>query len=240
MFACENSMPSTSAVRTTQQVLPEALLLPTGGSEPQWFALYTCANQERRVAAQLEARGVEHFLPLYRSRRQWKDRRVFLDLPLFPGYLFGRFALAARARALEARGVVRLVGTNGQPCPLPAREIEALRAGLGGAVRLEPHPYLTAGARVRILHGPLAGMDGIFLRRKSGGRVVLSFDAIERSVAVEVDESDLAPVCEATGIELRMTSVVPPTHPRVLLQRYQNRMLANLAVRKLLKTKEAG
>ena len=175
----------------TQDFLPGA---PHAVPAPQqsWFALYTCANQERRVAAQLDARGVEHFLPLYRSRRQWKDRRVFRDLPLFPGYLFARFALTARLRVLEARGVVRLAGGNGQPCPLPDRDIEALRAGLGGGVSLEPHPYLTAGARARILHGPFAGMEGIFLRRKNGGRVVLSFDAIQRSVAVEVDESDLA------------------------------------------------
>lgn len=164
------------------------------GGLPQWFALYTCANQERRVAAQLEARRVEHFLPLYRSRRQWKDRRVFLDLPLFPGYLFARFAFAARARALQARGVVRLAGGYGQPCPLPDRDIEALRAGLSGGLRLEPHPYLIAGARARILHGPLAGVDGIVVRRKNGSRLVLSFDAIQRAVAVEVAESDLAVV----------------------------------------------
>lgn len=194
MFACENLTSSEPGICTRQQGLSKAPQLLSVADEPQWFALYTCANQERRVAAQLEARSVEHFLPLYRSRRNWKDRRVFLDLPLFPGYLFARFFFAARARALQARGVVRLAGGNGQPCPLPDRDIEALRAGLGGGVRLEPHPYLAAGARARILHGPLAGMDGIFLRRKNGGRVVLSFDAIQRSVAVEVDESDLAAV----------------------------------------------
>ena len=194
MFACENSMPSAPATCATQKVLAEAPLLPSGGTEAQWFALYTCANHERRVAAQLEARGVEHFLPLHRSCRNWKDRRVFLELPLFPGYVFARFPFAARARVLQAGGVVRLVGSNGQPSPLPDCSIEGLRAGILSALRFEPHPYLTAGARVRILHGPLAGMTGIVVRRKNGNRVVLSFDVIQRSVAVEVDESDLAAV----------------------------------------------
>lgn len=188
------SMTPDSLQRQTPEIFPGAPPLLDEGDVQQWFAIYTCANQERRVAAQLEARGVEHFLPLYRSRRQWKDRRVLLDLPLFPGYLFARFAFAARVRVLQARGAVRLAGGNGQPCPLPDREIEALRAGLGGGVRLEPHPYLTDGARARILHGPLAGMDGIVVRRKNGSRVVLSFDSIQRSVAVEVDESDLAAI----------------------------------------------
>lgn len=190
MFAGENSIPGTQSIWGTQQVLPEAPVLLSGGSEPQWFALYTCANHERRVAAQLEARGLEHFLPLYRSRRNWKDRRMFLDLPLFPGYVFARFAISARRLVLEARGVVRLVGSNGCPSPLAEPEIAALRVGLSNALRFEPHPYLTAGTRVRILHGPLAGMAGILIRKKNRCRVILSVDLIARSVAVEVDVAD--------------------------------------------------
>lgn len=176
------------------KILPDAPPLSDAAAQPRWFALYTCANQERSVAAQLEARWIEHFLPLYRSRRQWKDRRVFLDLPLFPGYLFARFAFTSRVLILQARGVVRVVGGNGQPCPLPERDIEALRAGLGGGLRLEPHPYLTAGARVRILRGPLAGISGILVRAKNLCRVVLSLDLIARSAAVEIDAADLEPM----------------------------------------------
>jgi transcription antitermination factor NusG len=183
---------SAKAIDTTQQIPPELPLFSSGAGDRQWFALYTCANQEKRVAAQLEARGVEHFLPLCRSRRNWKDRRVFLDVPLFPGYLFARFAFASRAGVLQARGVVHLVRSNGQACPLPDRDIEALRAGLRGGLRLEPHAYLTAGARVRILHGPLAGMQGILVCRKNLSRVVLSLDLIQRSLAVEMDEGNLA------------------------------------------------
>ena len=48
--------------------------------EPCWYAVYTCANHEKRVASQLEARGFEHFLPLYGSVRRWKDRSVSLEL----------------------------------------------------------------------------------------------------------------------------------------------------------------
>jgi len=191
VFVCENSSQSAPTVCATQRILPEAPPLLAGASERHWFALYTCANQEKRVAALLAVRGVEHFLPLYRSHRNWKDRRVFLDLPLFPGYVFARFAWPERVRVLEARGVVRLVGSKGRSTPLAESEIEALRAGIAGALRLEPHPYLTAGARVRILHGPLAGMKGILVRRKNSCRVVLSVDLIARSVALELEAADL-------------------------------------------------
>src|SRR5256885_10371866 len=95
-----------------------------------WYALYTCANHEKRVAAQLHARAVEHFLPVYSSVRRWKDRRVRLEFPLFPGYVFIRLALRDRWRVLEIPSVVRLVGFNGQPSALPAEEMEILRSGL--------------------------------------------------------------------------------------------------------------
>jgi transcription antitermination factor NusG len=160
-------------------------------SSSHWFALYTCANHEKRVATHLEARGIEHFLPLYRSRRVWKDRRVFLDLPLFPGYLFARFALPARLRVLDVPGVVRLVGFNGQPHPLVESDIETLRAGMRSAACMQPHPYLTVGSRVRIARGPLEGMEGILVRKKNICRLVLSLELIARSAAVEVDAADI-------------------------------------------------
>lgn len=173
------------------EIFPDVPPLSNAAAQSHWFALYTSANHEKRVAAQLDVRRIQHFLPLYRSRRNWKDRRVFLDLPLFPGYVFARFAWPERVRVLQARGVVRVVGANGQPCPLAERDIEALRAAVAGTLRFEPHPYLTAGNRVRVLHGPLAGMTGILVRTKNSCRVVLSVDLIARSVAVEVDAADI-------------------------------------------------
>src|SRR5256885_9453838 len=77
---------------------------------PHWYALYTRANHEKRVATELRERAVEHFLPLYRSVRRWKDRRVNLEMPLFPGYVFVRLALVDRLRVVQIPSAVRLVG----------------------------------------------------------------------------------------------------------------------------------
>jgi transcription antitermination factor NusG len=134
---------------------------------------------------------VEHFLPLYESMRRWKDRRVKLQLPLFPGYVFVRLSLCDRLKVLQVPGVARLVGFNGQPAVLPDREIEALRSSTLVPLGAKPHPYLTVGRRVRIQRGILAGVEGILIRRKNALRVVLSIDPIMRSVSVEVDASDL-------------------------------------------------
>jgi transcription antitermination factor NusG len=141
-------------------------------------------------------RSVEHFLPLYQSVRRWKDRRVQLELPLFPGYVFVRLALRDRLQVLEIPSVTRLVGFNGSPTPLPDGEIEALKASLEGGVRVVPHPYLKVGRRVRITSGPFEGLEGILIRKKSELRFVISLDLIQRSVAVHCDAADVEPLAE--------------------------------------------
>ena len=171
-----------------------ALHLPESFLAPHWYAAYTCANHEKRVAAELQARAVEQFLPLYSSVRRWKDRRVNLELPLFPGYVFVRLALRDRLRVLQIPSVVRLVGFNGLPTALPDTEMEVLRSGLSERLRAEPHPFLTVGRRVRIKSGPFAGLEGILKRKKSNLRVVISLEIIQRSVAVDVDAADVLPL----------------------------------------------
>jgi len=112
---------------------------------------------------------------------------------LFPGYVFVHLDLKDRLRVLQVPSVVRFVSFNGHPAPLPQVEIESLISGLAKGVRAEPHPYLKVGHRVRVKYGPLAGAQGILVRRKEKFRVVLSIDLIMRSVAVEVDEADIEP-----------------------------------------------
>lgn len=159
-----------------------------------WYALYTCPRHEKCVAHQIEQRSISCFLPLYRSVRRWKDRRKELELALFPGYVFVRIGLQDRLRVLQLPSAVRLVSFNGQPAALPDAEIEHLRERLARGACLEPHPYLRVGRRVRVCGGPMAGLEGIIVRRKERCRVVFSVDLIMRSVAVEVDESDVEPV----------------------------------------------
>jgi transcription antitermination factor NusG len=161
--------------------------------QSHWYAAHVCSRHEKQVARQLEERRVSCFLPVYRSVRRWKDRRKELDLVLFPGYVFVHLDLKDRLRVLQVPSVVRFVSFRGHPAPLPDSEIEALSNGLAGGVRAEPHPYLKVGRHVRVKYGPLAGAQGILVRRKDKFRVVLSIDLIMRSVAVEVDEADVEP-----------------------------------------------
>ena len=159
--------------------------------EPSWFAVYTRAKHERRVEEHFVQRNIDCFLPVYDSVRRWKDRRIRLKLPVFPGYVFVRIALPARLSVLQTPSVVRLVSFNGQPYPVPEHDIEVLRRGIASALRIEPHPYLAVGSRVRLIRGPLEGVEGILVRKKNIYRVVLSLDFISRSAAVEVEFKDI-------------------------------------------------
>jgi len=163
-------------------------------SSSAWYAAHTCSRHEKKIALQLHERGIEHFLPLYRSVRRWKDRKKELELVLFPGYVFVRIDLADRLQVLQLPGVVRFVSFNSLPAPLPPNDIEALRNGLAQNLCAEHHPYLRVGRRVKVVYGPLSGAEGIFLRRRNNSRLVVSIDAIMRSVALEIDEADVVPL----------------------------------------------
>lgn len=179
-------------------------VLPLDCLEPHWYAAYTCAQHEKRVAQQLDGRGVVHYLPLYEAVHRWKDRRKLVQLPLFPGYVFVRIPLRNRLDVLCLPGVVRLVGFNGAPTPLPEQEVEGLRRALTEGVRAEPHPYLRVGRRVRITGGPLVGREGILKRWKGALRVVLSLELIQRSILVDIEALFVEPsitVRESCGCE---------------------------------------
>jgi transcription antitermination factor NusG len=172
-----------------------AIPMPGDFGESHWFAAYTSPRHEKHVSQQMQRRGIQNYLPLYKSIRRWKDRRKELELPIFPGYLFVRMALRERVSVLQVPGVVQLVSFQGRPTPLPDAEIEMLQRQLSQNGRLQPHPFLTVGRRVRVTSGPMTGIEGILARKKDKFRVVLSIELIQRSVAVEIDLSDIEPAC---------------------------------------------
>jgi len=160
----------------------------------RWYAVSVRPRHEKEVTRHLEYRGLNYFLPVYRSVRRWKDRRKELDMALFPGYVFVNLNLRDRLGVLQAPGVVQFVTFQGQPAALPDSEIRALESSMSAGLRPQPHPYLYQGRRVRVKRGLLAGAEGIMIRRKERFRLVLSIDLIMRSVMLEVDEADVEPL----------------------------------------------
>jgi len=159
-----------------------------------WYAVYCRSHHERQVERYLHVRQVDCFLPVCRRLRRRRDRRELATLPLFPGYVFVRMAPEERRRALTIPGVVSFVTAGGVPVPVPAMEIDSLRACVEREIDMRHHPFLTKGRRVRITHGAFADLEGIFVAKKNRFRLVLSITLINRSVAVELDSSDVIPI----------------------------------------------
>ena len=156
---------------------------------PQWYVAYTLARHEKSVADRLINRDLETYLPLYSSVRTWNRRRVDVELPLFPGYVFVKMIITDRIRVLEHPGVIRLVGFNGNAVALPDGEVERLRSSLA-TWKAEPYPFLTAGKQVKIKSGPFVGIEGRIIRRKGKMRLIVSLELIQRAILLEMDAAE--------------------------------------------------
>jgi transcription antitermination factor NusG len=158
---------------------------------PQWYATCTAPRHEKTAALHLQNRCVENYLATYASARSWNGRRVVIQAPLFPGYIFVRIRSNERMRVLETPGIISIVGFNGQLTPLPDCEIEALRVALQTRNTM-PCPFLKEGKRVRITAGPMRGLEGVVLKQTRRLRMVVSIDSIMKSFEVELEAGDLA------------------------------------------------
>jgi len=170
-----------------------------------WWALYTRHQHERVVADMLLAKGFEVFLPVYESTRRWKDRTKTLSLPLFPCYLFLRGGSQRKLQIVTTPGVHMILYRGDRVATIPEPEIEAIQRAVDGSCRVEPHPFLKCGMRVRVVRGALEGVEGILVRKKNLCRLILSVDMLAQSVAVEVHASDVEP-CTAPATATMIAS----------------------------------
>ena len=168
-----------------------AEISPVEMDHARWYAAYTWARHEKKVAQHLAERGITYFLPLYTSIHKWNKKTAMVAKPLFPGYVFVQVSHRSRYQPLSVPGVVHFVGTAKAPAEIPAEEMESLRNAILSGSKIEPHPYLAPGNRVRIASGPMAGITGTIQRNSKGCKIIISVEMIMRSVAVEVDAACL-------------------------------------------------
>ena len=158
---------------------------------PQWHVLWTKSNCEQSVHEQLQSKGFETLLPTVDKWSRRKHARCLYRAPLFPGYLFVRQAMdkSNYIEICKARGLVRILGERWDKlATVPDVEVEAIRKINQTDMTRMPYPYLRVGQNVRIIGGPLANVEGIFVKSEpKTGLLVLSIELLRRSLAVEVD-----------------------------------------------------
>ena len=162
----------------------------------QWFAIQTRSRHEKKIADELQHRGVEVFLPTIRLTRKWSDRVKKVDFPLFAGYEFVKIfpTPGERLKVLTVYGVLSFVGVAGRGAPIPDVEIENLKTALANEIALRPTPFLKMGQRVRVRGGALAGMEGILTGTRGEKHLVISISTIQKSVSLVIAGYDVVPV----------------------------------------------
>jgi transcription antitermination factor NusG len=162
----------------------------------QWFAVHIRSRHEKVVAEELSERKITTFLPTVKTIRQWSDRRKVVESPLFSCYLFVKMLPRSeeRLRVLTVDGVLRFIGTHGMGIPIPDEQINAVRTVVEEQLPFCSHPFLKIGQRVRVRNGALSGVEGILTSRSGENTLVISLDAIQRSLSVRIQGYDLEPI----------------------------------------------
>jgi len=138
------------------------------------------------VAQELERKNIEQFLPLIEEVHVWSDRKKKVMEPLFRGYIFVKTDLRDREIVLRTSGVIRFVGILNKPSRVPDLQIDWLRRVVGGSKEVQRESYLEVGERVKIISGPLAGVEGIISRVNGTSRVIVPIAAVQQSVSFQV------------------------------------------------------
>ena len=159
---------------------------------PAWYAVWTRSRHEQVVRQQLLQKNIETFLPTIARWSRWKDRRKKIDWPLFPGYCFARFNAADSLPILKCDGVLNIVSFGSKPASIPNEEVNSLRLLIGSDIKCDPCPFISEGAVVEVVSGPLRGVVGRLLRKDAkSATVVLSVNLIGQAARVEVDAADI-------------------------------------------------
>ena len=157
--------------------------------QPVWYAVHTYPRHEKAVSERMRQQGLATFLPTVTEVHRWSDRKKTVELPLFSCYVFVNFAPCNedRIKVLRTNGVIGLVGTRGVGTPIPEEQIQAVRTVLSQDMICGPHPFLRVGQRVRVRGGALDGIEGVLQACKGERTLIISIDAIQRSLAVRID-----------------------------------------------------
>jgi transcription antitermination factor NusG len=165
-------------------------------STVRWYALHTRARHEKAIEKRLREQGMETFLPTAIEVHRWSDRKKKVEVPVFSCYVFVHCALNSedRMRVYQIESVHGFVGSRGTSLPIPDEQIEALRRVVTQNAPWREYPFLKAGQRVRVRGGAMDGVEGVFVSENGDHSLIISIDAIQRSMVVRIDGYHVEPV----------------------------------------------
>jgi transcriptional antiterminator RfaH len=153
----------------------------------RWWAIYTKPRQEKALARELLNSQVPFFLPLITKRVIYRGRRVESELPLFSGYLFLFGDDDERLRTICTNRVSQLVSVHDAPGLVS--DLRSVHRLIQSKAALNIENQLKPGRLVRVTSGPFMGMEGTIEACKSGYRLVVGVQLLQRGVSLEIDDA---------------------------------------------------
>ena len=159
----------------------------------KWIAVYTKSRHEKVVIQELENKNIEAYCPIFKERRQWSDRKRWVEFPLFRSYVFAKIELKNSIYILQTMGVHHIIKFQGNISIIPDEIIQNIKSMIDGGLTVEQVEYFVKGDEVIVVDGPLKGMDGIVVKIKNENKLVLKVAAIQQAIAVQIHPGYLKP-----------------------------------------------
>ena len=146
--------------------------------ELRWYAVYTAPRAEKKVSERFTMEGIEHYLPIQKVKRRWRDRIKEVEVPVINGYIFVRVAVCDLIKVIRVYGALQFVREAGRPAAIPDNQLARLRFMVEHAE--EPVEYTQEsyehGEKILITKGPLAGLQGELLEMKGKHKVLIRLE----------------------------------------------------------------
>ena len=159
----------------------------------KWIAVYTKSRHEKVVIQDLENKNIEAYCPIFKERRQWSDRKRWVEFPLFRSYVFVKIELKNSLYILQTMGVHHIIKFQGNISTIPNEIIQYIKSMIDGGFTVEQVAYFIKGDKIKVVDGPLKGMKGIVVKIKNENKLVLKVAAIHQAIAVQIHPGYLKP-----------------------------------------------
>lgn len=166
-----------------------------------WHALYVRSRSEKKVLSQLEDMGVQAYLPLISVVKQWSDRRVKVEEPLFKSYVFVYSNRKEYIPILNIYGVVRFVTFEREAVIVPENEIVAIKNFVneyekGEEFKMQNTEDLKVGQLVKIINGPMKGLVGRLETIRNKRHLIVYIEVVGQFIPVHIPRAKVEPIPE--------------------------------------------
>jgi transcriptional antiterminator RfaH len=160
-----------------------------------WYAIYTKSRCEKKLVQRLTEKGIEAYVPLRKTIRQWSDRKKIVTEPLINSYVFVNVSGVDYFEALNTYGASHYIWFAGKPATIPAKQIDLLKILTGSGLDVECLQLnIPAGTTVKVSAGPLAGLTGKLVNHGGKNKVVVQIDHLDKVMLLTISPSFLEPI----------------------------------------------